>query len=154
MNYIQIGIYLTLFLFGTFSGYSIQSFKYSSLEKEYTAFITKTQLAGEIAKKDAENKEKAYEAAKENTNQKYSDAIRDLVADNNRLRQERSSRRYVPGPPSTSKRPDLACFDRRELEQAIQRFTDEVSGIVEQGDKERLGLNAAKFWVQDLQRTK
>ena len=44
----------------------------------------------------------------------------------------------------------LACFDRAELEQALRRFDEGVTGIIGEGDADAVGLNSVREWAQTL----
>lgn len=68
-----------------------------------------------------------------------------------RLRRERSRTVYVPAPAPATRRPDLACFDRSALEQAIRRLAERVSGIAAKGDEAAVDLNSARRWAQGAQ---
>lgn len=73
----------------------------------------------------------------------------DLTLTTDRLRVARAGSRYVPPAAPGAKRPDIAPFDRAELERAIRVFADEAAGIVEEGDKARIDLDTAKRWAQE-----
>ena len=60
---------------------------------------------------------------------------------------DRARGSFVPGPSPTAKRPDLACFDRTELESAIRGLVTEVRGFVDEGGKATLDLNTARIWA-------
>ena len=53
----------------------------------------------------------------------------------------------VAAAPAGSRSVDLACFDRAELEQALQRFDDGISGLIAEGDADAVGLNTARAWA-------
>jgi hypothetical protein len=56
----------------------------------------------------------------------------------------------VPAAPAGSRSPDLACFDRAELEQALQRFDAGVTGLFDEGDTNAVGLNVARSWAASI----
>ena len=68
--------------------------------------------------------------------------------DAERLRKSRTRTVYLPAAPAAASRPDLACFDRTALEQAIGRLADRVSGIAAKGDAATIDLNSARLWAQ------
>lgn len=43
--------------------------------------------------------------------------------------------------------PDLACFDRAELDAALRRFAADTAGLVGEGSAAVLDLNTAKNWA-------
>ena len=73
--------------------------------------------------------------------------IAGLNADIKRMRDDRTRGRFVPAAPASSRNPGIACFDRAELEQAIRRLDSGVSGLLEQGDADAVGLNTARAWA-------
>ena len=52
--------------------------------------------------------------------------------------------------PAGSRSVGLACFDRAELEQALQRFDDGISGLIAEGDADAVGLNVARSWASGI----
>lgn len=71
----------------------------------------------------------------------------DLDVATKRVR-ERARGSYVPPAAPGAKRPELAAFDRAELDRTIREFTQEVAGFIEQGDQARLDLDTVKRWAQ------
>ena len=57
---------------------------------------------------------------------------------------------FVAAAPASSRSVDLACFDRAELEQALQRFDDGISGLIAEGDADAVGLNVARSWASGI----
>jgi hypothetical protein len=56
----------------------------------------------------------------------------------------------APAAPAGSRSPGLACFDRAELEQALQRFDAGISGLFDEGDTDAVGLNVARSWAASI----
>lgn len=92
----------------------------------------------------AENKSRKEKADASNTK-----LVADNAALNKQLRNERARRGYVPAAAPGAKSPNTAKVNRAELERAIQRLDERVSGIVAQCDKGRIDLDTAKDWAQE-----
>jgi hypothetical protein len=84
---------------------------------------------------------------KEASDASYTKALVLLSADANRMLNARSISDYVPAAPANSRSPETACFDRRQLEQALRRLDAGVSGLVGEGDETRLKLDTAIRWA-------
>ena len=76
--------------------------------------------------------------------------IAGLNADIKRMRDDRTRGRFVPAAPAGSRSVGLACFDRAELEQALQRFDDGISGLIGEGDTDAVGLNVGRRWAAGI----
>lgn len=63
-----------------------------------------------------------------------------------------ASRSAVPAAPEGTKRPDLACFDRAQLDAALGEYRREVTELVGEGSACAVDLNAAKAWWQEQER--
>lgn len=138
---VMVGLMLTAYLYKT---------RLEICEKKYENFVTEVRIKGEAAQKEADDEKDRHTKAKESADAKAKRLTAALNTSRQRLRNERARRNIVPSAPSTSSRPDLACFDRTEFRTAIQQFRKEVVGIVGKGDQIAVDLNAAKSWVADL----
>ena len=95
--------------------------------------------------KEAEDKRK-----KESSDHEYQTTIASLRADVKRMRDARAGSRFVPAAPAGSRRVDLACFDRAELERTIRDFDTAIQGLVDQGSADAVGLNVARSWAAGI----
>lgn len=112
----------------------------------FVEFKAKTEALGEAAAKKAKETELADKKRKEVADRE-SQVNRKRIADlSKRLRDSRSH--YLPPAPSGSPSPERACFGRPELESAIGRLDERISGIVAEGDKAIVDLDSAKRWAQ------
>ena len=111
------------------------------------AFVATTKAQGEAAKKLADAMAAEDKRKKESSDHEYQATIASLRADVKRMRDDRTRGRFVPAAPAGSRNPGIACFDRAELEQAIRQLDSGVSGLLEQGDADAVGLNTARSWA-------
>ena len=111
------------------------------------AFVATTKAQGEAAKKLAEATAAEDKRKKESSDHEYKLRIASLTADVSRLRDARAGSRFVPAAPAGSRRVDLACFDRAELERTIRDFDAAIQGLVDQGSADAVGLNTARAWA-------
>ena len=128
----------------------LQGLRLDAVQAEYDGFVATTKAQGEAAKKEAEAKAKADRQVKESSDREYQTNIASLRADVKRMRDARAGSRFVPAAPAGSRRVDLACFDRAELERTIRDFDTAVQGLVDQGSTDAVGLNVARGWAASI----
>ena len=142
---------LAAFAVGLVSGagpaWYVQGLRLSAAQSTFDGFVSTTKAQGEAAQREAEAKAKADRQLKESSDREYQATIAALRADVKRMRDDRARSRFVPAAPAGSRNPGIACFDRAELEQAIRRLDSGVSGLIEQGDADAVGLNTARSWA-------
>jgi hypothetical protein len=126
----------------------------AEVQATFNDFIANVKAQGEAAEKLAKDKEATDKRIKENIDHEYETTIAGLVADNKRLRKIRSGRRAVPPAPPGSRNPDLACFDRSDLERTLQQLDDGVSSLIGEGDTNTAGLSVAREWVKSISGSK
>ena len=114
------------------------------------AFVATVKAEGEAAQKLADAKAAEDKRKKESSDHEYQTTIASLRADVKRMRDDRARSRFVPAAPAGSRSVGLACFDRAELEQALQRFDDGISGLIAEGDAGAVGLNVARSWASGI----
>ncbi|BCB27065.1 hypothetical protein SKTS_19510 [Sulfurimicrobium lacus] len=147
---------LGAFLLGLSSGgagaWWVQGLRLSAVQAEYVGFVATTKAEGEAAQKLATAAATEDKRKKENSDHDYKTTIASLNADIKRLRDARSGSRFVPAAPSGSRRVDLACFDRDELERTIREFDTTIQGLVDEGSADAVGLNVARFWAANIRK--
>ena len=111
-------------------------------------FEAATMALGEAARQRTEHIAAADKLRKEHADAENNRTITSLRADVKRLRDERARGNYVPAAPAGSRSPEIACFDRVELERAIQQLDARVSTMVARCDEGTVNLNTAKRWTQ------
>lgn len=109
-------------------------------------------VLAEQAKERAEKQAASDRAAKEKADEDLKASRADAASLARRLRNARAASSYLPPASPGSASPSRAAFDRAELERAIQRLDAGVSGLIEEGDQARVGLDSAKRWAQDIPR--
>ncbi len=90
------------------------------------------------------NRQRQGEANAENS--KLRNDYRLLVG---RLRNERARSSLLPPAAPGTKRPQIASFDRAELDRALRDYETEVTGLLEEGDAARIDLDTVKKWARD-----
>lgn len=138
---------------GAGGAWYIQGLRIDALRAEYKGFVATVKAQGEAAKKIADAKEAADKKRKEENDAAYQTDIARLTADNRRMRDERARSRFVPSGPGAAGSSGLACFDRAELERALQQLDNGVSGLLEEGDADAVGLKVARRWASGMVRT-
>ena len=114
------------------------------------AVVATTKAQGEAAKKLADATAAEDKRNKESSDHEYQTTIASLRADVKRMRDARAGSRFVPAAPAGSRRVDLACFDRAELERTIRDFDTAIQGLVDQGSADAVGLNVARSWAAGI----
>jgi len=134
-----------LFGIGYYACYRIS---YLPERDAYTKFVAQTEQIG----KDQAEQVKLKEAADKLTKEKYDEQQKAMADElgvlSSQLYHSRSSRGYLPKASTGSRHPKTACFNRLQLEQAIQQLDAEVQGLITQGDSAILGLNISREWAQ------
>ena len=143
-GYIALG---SLAVITLVSGYAyIQTKRLEACKAEHKAFVSEVERLGNEAKVKADLTNKQNLKLKEQADED----LRKLRIDNaefKRLRDSNPPSRRLPGPEADSKRPDLSCFDRPELERAYGELVKELRGIADEGTEATIGLNTAKRWA-------
>lgn len=145
-----LGLLAGSLIAGTGSWY-VQGLRIDKLKSEHEIFIQKTKSVGEIVQAKSDTITVTQEKAKEVADVDYKETIKRLNADNKRLRNERSRASYTPAAPANSRSPDLACFDRTELEQAFRFLDAGISELTQEGDQNTTRLVSGMKWAQSLQ---
>lgn len=139
------------FLIGLSSGVGgawwVQGLRLDALQSKYDGFVATVKAQGDAAKKLADATAAEDKRKKESSDHEYQTTIASLRADVKRMRDDRTRASFVPAAPAGSRNPEIACFNRSDLEQAIRRLDSGISGLVEQGDADAVGLNTARAWA-------
>ena len=140
------------FLAGVAAGggtaWTVQGWRLDAVQSKFDGFVATVKAQGEAAEEAKRKQVKIDKLNKEQTDAQIKRDLDRLRADNQRLRDERAASRFVPATASPAGSPDRACFDRPQLESAIQLFDSEIQGIVEQGSEAVIKLDAVKVWAQ------
>ena len=145
-----LGLIAGSLITGTGSWY-VQGLRIDKLKSEHEIFIQKTKSVGEIVQAKSDTITVTQEKAKEVADVDYKETIKRLNADNKRLRNERARASYTPAATANSRSPDLACFDRTELEQAFRFLDSGISELAQEGDQNTTRLVSGMKWAQSLQ---
>ena len=136
--------------FGGSGAWWVQGQRLAATQARFDGFVATVKAEGDAAKKLAEAKAAEDKRTKENSDHEYKSALAGLRADNQRMRDARAGSRFVPAAPAGSRRVDLACFDRAELERTIRDFDTAIQGLVDQGSADAVGLNVARSWAAGI----
>lgn len=151
---VLLWLVLAAFAAGLVSGagpaWYVQGLRLDAVQSVFDGFVSTTKAQGEAAKKEAEAKAKADRQLKESSDREYQATIAALRTDVKRMRDDRARASFVPAAPADSRSPDLACFDRADLEQALRRLDVGISGLIEEGDTDAVGLNAGRRWAAGI----
>ena len=136
--------------FGGSGAWWVQGQRLAATQARFDGFVGTVKAEGEAAKKLADATAAEDKRKKESSDHEYQTTISSLRADVKRMRDARAGSRFVPAAPAGSRRVDLACFDRAELEQALQRFDAGIAGLFDEGDTNAVGLNVARSWTASI----
>ena len=146
--WIYAAIAAAAFATGGTAAWRFQGARLDTVKAEFAGFMSTTRVLGEAAKKAAAEQTARDLKAKQGADHENQTAIATLRADIERLRRARAGASYVPPAAAGASRPDLACFDRAELERAIRTLDSEVQGYVDQGSEATVNLDTARRWAQ------
>lgn len=135
---------------GAGGAWKVQGWRLDAVQAKFDGFVATVTAQGEAAKKLADATAAEDKRKKESSDHEYQITIAGLAADVKRLRDDRARSGYVPAAPAGSRSPGLACFDRAELEQALQRLDVGVSGLIGEGDADAVGLNVGRSWAAGI----
>ena len=136
--------------FGGSGAWWVQGQRLAATQARFDGFVGTVKVEGEAAKKLADATAAEDKRKKESSDHEYQTTIASLRADVKRMRDARSGSRFVPAAPAGSRRVDLACFDRAELERTIRDFDTAIQGLVDQGSADAVGLNVARRWAAGI----
>jgi hypothetical protein len=126
----------------------VQSSRLDACKAEYAAFVAQVKAQGEIAEKQAKEQELKDKKAKEKADAENK-ANRDRIADlTKRLRDANSRSSLVSAPQAGSRKPEVACYSRADLDRALSRFEERIAGLLAEGDSAITDLNTAKEWLR------
>ncbi len=149
-------ILVWIFVLGLASGggmaWKVQGWRIDAVQAKFDGFAATVKAQGEAARKSAKAKADEDDRNKKSADHEYQITIDSLTADVKRMRDDRARTGYVPAAPAGSRSPGVACFDRAELEQALRRFDEGVTGIIGEGDADAVGLNVARTWAQAIRK--
>ena len=143
---------VTSVFMGAAGAWYLQGLRIDKLKADHSLEIQKIKNMGEIVQSKSDTITVTQEKAKEVADVDYKETIKRLNADNKRLRNERSRTSYTPAATANSRSPDLACFDRTELEQAFRFLDAGISELAQEGDTNALRLSVGMKWASDLQK--
>lgn len=128
----------------------LQTSRLDALRKEYAEFKGGVEALGRAAQAEADRKEKADKLRKETVDAENAAALATLASTVQRLRNASAGRSIVPAAPAATVRPDLACFDRAELERTLREYRSEIRGLADEGAACAVNLDSAKRWAAGL----
>jgi PHD/YefM family antitoxin component YafN of YafNO toxin-antitoxin module len=146
-----LGLLAGSLIAGTGSWY-VQGLRIDKLKSEHEIFIQKTKSVGEIVQVKSDTITVTQEKAKEVADVDYKEDFNRLNSELKLLRNQRASTSYTPAATANSRSPDLACFDRTELEQAFRFLDAGISELTQEGDTNALRLSVGMKWASDLQK--
>lgn len=130
----------------------VQTSRLDAVKAEYAGFVAQVEALGEAAKKAAKLKEAEDKKRKEIADAQLTRSRIELAAlgDAYRsLREQRARSGFLSTAAPSSADPGRACLDRAELERTLERIDAVGSGIAQEGDQARIGLDSAKEWARN-----
>ncbi len=117
-----------------------------AVQGKFDAFVSATKALGEQAIAKAKAQELADKANKEKVDADHKKTVAALAAESARLRNARSSERFLPTTGTATPSPTVTA-DRAKLEAALRDFDSAVTTLVDRGDQAIADLNAVKAWA-------
>ena len=103
------------------------------------------KVLGEQAEKQAKARELADKQRKEKADAEHKKAIAGYLNTIKRLRDNAGSG-FLPPAASGSTSPNLACYSRGGLDEALRTSVGEITGVLEELGAAAVDLNTAKAW--------
>lgn len=148
MIYAYVGAGVIFLMLSTAT--AVQTHRLALCKDEFAKFQGGVAALGAAASLAAKEKEAKDKLNKEKADELHRAAIDTLNATVRRLRNARPSSSFVPPAPAAASRPDLACYDRPELERATGKFIEGLRGLADEGSAATVDLNTAKTWAGQL----
>lgn len=146
--WIALGAFVAGALTGGGAAWTVQGWRLDAVKAEFKGFVDTTRAQGEAAQKLSDATKAADKKRKEHADVENKRTLDGLRADVKRLRDARAGGGFVPAAAPGTHRPDLACFDRTELERAIRDLDHAVQGLVDEGSEAAVNLDTARIWAQ------
>ena len=128
----------------------VQTGRVEAWKGKYEGLVAQTKAAGDAQDARTKIAEALHrEIVKEKDNENAT-AHAALAAVSKRLRDRDSRRGLVPPATPGASRPDLACYNRAELDDALRAFTGSVGELVIEGESSTIDLDTGKAWVKAL----
>lgn len=141
----------TIFLFGILVGgigaWWVQHLRIQLLQMQYQHIVEQSKVETQIAKKQGENRLLYNQRQQEASDAQYQRNISQLHNVVNSMQHARTATRFLPAVPATASQPELACFDRSDLERTLHQFDGGIQGLIEEGDETAIALNNAREWA-------
>lgn len=142
-----LGRLLLATLAGAAIAWTLQGWRLDAVKAEFKGFVDTTRAIGEAAQQAAIATAKADHQRKEHADAENITTLDRLRADNQRLRDARAGRSFLPAAAPGARSPATACFDRPELERSLRDFDRGITGLIDEGDEARVNLDTAKRWA-------
>jgi hypothetical protein len=126
----------------------VQTHRLAATKAEYATFVAQTKALGLVAQAKADKQNADFKLLKETVDHETKLNNDRLALAAQRLRDTNTRRSYLPQISATSKRHDLACFDRTEFDAATRDLAGEVSELVVEGEQATVDLDSAKDWIK------
>lgn len=130
------------------AAWTIQGWRLAAVQATFDGFVQTTKALGEAAQKAATALEARDKQRKELADAENDRLILRLRTDIKRLRDARPGGGFVPAAGAGSLRPDLACFDRAELERALRALDLGVQSLVDEGSATAVDIDTARAWAR------
>lgn len=146
--WIALGAFAAGAVAGGGTAWTLQGWRLDAVKAEFKGFVDTTRVMGEAAQKLSDATKAADQKRKDQADVENKRTIDSLRADVKRLRDARAGGSFVPAAAAGSLHPEVACFDRPELERAIRDLDREVQGLVDEGSESTVNLDTARTWAQ------
>ena len=144
--WIYLGVAVVMATLGT--AIKVQTSRLEAVKQEYATFKAEVKVLGEAAQKVADAQKAADKLKKEKADAYSKKEIAGLADTVKRLHDERARSSLLPAPSSSSRSPEIASFDRTQLDGALSSFVEGAANLVTEGNQAVVDLNAAKLWAQ------
>lgn len=126
----------------------VQTSRLDAVRQEYATFKAEVKVLGEAAQKAADAQTATDKSKKERADAYNKRIVADLNNAIQRMRDERAGSDFLPPASPSAGSPEIASFNRAELERTIRNFDKGVQGLVDEGSKAVIDLNTAKKWAE------
>ena len=141
---------LAIFALGGTAAWTVQGWRLDAAKNEHKAFVAQVKALGDVQNEKAKAADQLHASIVKEKDLENSVLHDRLNIAAKRVRDTNTRVSLVPPNPKGSTNPNLSCFDRAELDNALREFSRSTSEIAIEGESATIDLYTGKKWVQEI----
>ena len=128
----------------------VQTHRLALSEAAYDSFVAQTKALGDVQNEKVKAADQLHASIVKEKDHENSALHDKLSTTSKRVRDTNTRGSLVPQNPAGSASPNLACFDRAELDSALREFSRATSELAIEGESATIDLDTGKKWIQEI----